>query len=71
MSHHAFNFMRALQTNQYPFCFAPAYGDNLECLCTYSQNQRDEDFSIGNESIVLRKYNYDKKQVYGEIIAKW
>ena len=46
--------------------------NNLDCLCTYSQNQRDEDFSVGDEAIVvIRRYNYDKKQVYGKIIAKW
>ncbi len=31
-----------------------------------------EDYSIGDEAIVvIHKYIYDKKQVYGKLIAKW
>lgn len=46
--------------------------DNLDCLCTYSPNQYDENFDIGDQVIVvITKYNYDSKQVYGKIVAKW
>ena len=46
--------------------------DNLDCLCTYSQNQYDEDFAIGDQVIVvITKFNYTNKQVYGKIVAKW
>lgn len=46
--------------------------DNLDCLCTYSPNQYDEDFHIGDQVIVaITKFNYTKKQIYGKIVAKW
>lgn len=46
--------------------------DNLDCLCTYSPNQYDEDFDIGDRVIVaITRHNYIKKQVYGKIVAKW
>lgn len=46
--------------------------DNLDCLCTYSPNQYDEDFLIGDKVIVaVTKFNYTKKQIYGKIVAKW
>lgn len=46
--------------------------DNLDCLCIYSQNQYDENFDIGDQVIVvITKFNYDSKQVYGKIVAKW
>lgn len=45
---------------------------NLDCLCTYSPNQYDENFDIGDRVIVaITKHNYSKKQVYGKIVAKW
>ncbi len=46
--------------------------DNLDCLCTYSPVQCDEDFQIGDQVIVaITQFNYTKKQVYGKIVAKW
>lgn len=46
--------------------------DNLNCLCTYSPYQYDEDFYVGDNVIVaVTKYNYEKKTVYGKIVAKW
>ena len=46
--------------------------DNLDCLCTYSPNQYDENFQIGDQVIVaITKFNYAKKQIYGKIVAKW
>lgn len=46
--------------------------DNLDCLCTYSPSQYDEDFNIGDQVIVaITRFNYSKKQVYGKIVAKW
>ena len=46
--------------------------ENLDCLCTYSPDQYDEDFHIGDQVIVaISKFNYTKKQIYGKIIAKW
>lgn len=46
--------------------------ENLDCLCTYSESQYDEDFDIGDQVIVvITRYNYEKKQIYGKIIAKW
>lgn len=46
--------------------------ENLDCLCTYSPNQYDEDFHIGDQVIVaISKFNYTKKLIYGKIVAKW
>ena len=46
--------------------------ENLDCFCTYSQNQYDEDFEIGDQVIIaITNFNYDSKQVYGKIVAKW
>lgn len=46
--------------------------ENLDCLCTYSPSQCDMNFSIGDHVIVaITRYNYEKKQIYGKIIAKW
>ncbi len=46
--------------------------DDLVCMCTYSHYQSDEDFNIGdNVIVVITKYNYEKMQVYGKIVAKW
>lgn len=45
---------------------------NLDCLCTYSAQQYDNNFDIGDEVIVVvTKYNYPKKQIYGKIVAKY
>lgn len=46
--------------------------EGLDCLCTYSQYQCDEDFKVGDQVIVaVTKYDYAKKLVYGKIVAKW
>ena len=46
--------------------------ENLDCLCIYSPSQYDIDFEVGDQVIVvITKYNYTKKQIYGKIVAKW
>lgn len=46
--------------------------ENLDCLCTYSMYQCDEDFDIGDQVIVvITQYDYYRKLVYGKIVAKW
>ena len=46
--------------------------EELDCLCTYSQYQKDINFEIGDQVIVaITKYDYAKKLVYGKIVAKW
>lgn len=46
--------------------------EGLDCLCTYSQYQRDDDYEIGTKVIVvITKYDYQRKLVYGKIVAKW
>ena len=45
---------------------------NLDCMCTYSGNQQDSDFEIGSDAIIsIIRFNYEKFQVYGKIVAKW
>lgn len=46
--------------------------ENLDCLCTYTMYQKDEAFDIGTQVIVvITKYDYARKLVYGKIVAKW
>lgn len=46
--------------------------ENLDCLCTYSMYQCDEDFDIGDQVIVvITQYDYPRKLVYGKIVVKW
>ena len=46
--------------------------EELDCLCTYSLYQCDEDFNIGDQVIVvITKYDYARKLVYGKIVSKW
>lgn len=46
--------------------------EGLDCLCTYSPSQYDENFNIGDQVIIaITKYNYSQKQIYGKIVAKW
>ncbi len=46
--------------------------EELDCLCTYSPYQCDEDFNIGDQVIVaITQYDYTRKLVYGKIVAKW
>ena len=61
-------------------CRAGKYGggvfcrieDNLDCLCTYLPDQNALDFHIGDKVIiVIRKYNYEKKLIYGRILSRW
>ena len=45
---------------------------NLDCMCVYSANQQDTDFRVDDEVIVvITRCNYEKKQIYGKIVAKW
>lgn len=44
---------------------------NLDCLCTYSSQWSDSDFSIGDRVVIaVSKVNPVKKQVFGKVIAK-
>ena len=44
---------------------------NLDCLCTYSSQWSDSDFSIGDRVVIaISKFNPVKKQVFGKVIAK-
>lgn len=46
--------------------------EKLDCMCIYSMYQCDEDFDIGDQVIVvITKYDYERKLVYGKIVAKW
>ena len=46
--------------------------ENLDCLCTYTMYQKDEDFHIGTQVIVvITKHDHARKLVYGKIVAKW
>lgn len=51
------------------FCNLP---DGTVVLCSYSFHYDDSAFAIGDTVIlVIRRYDFDKKQIYGKIVAKW
>ena len=42
-----------------------------DCLCSYLPEQNALDFHIGDRVvIVIRKYNYERKLVFGRILAR-
>ena len=46
--------------------------DDLDCLCSYSADQYDADFRIGDKVvIVITKYSSERKLIYGKILARW
>ena len=45
--------------------------NELDCLCSYLPEQNALDFHIGDRVvIVIRKYNYERKLVFGRILAR-
>lgn len=45
---------------------------DLTCLCLYSPEQEDKHFELGDKVIIIiKKYDYAKKLVYGRIISRW
>lgn len=46
--------------------------EGLDCLCKYLPEQSDSDFHIGDRVIiVIKKYNYERKLIFGRILARW
>lgn len=46
--------------------------EELDCLCGYSAEQCDADFHIGDKVIiVITKYSYERRLIYGKILARW
>ena len=44
----------------------------FSCMCLYSPGQKDNDFDLGDECIiVVTRYDYDNKLVYGRIVSGW
>ena len=51
------------------FCTLP---DDTVCMCLYSTQHSDMDFSLGDQVIiVIRQYNYDRQLIFGRILSKW
>ena len=51
------------------FCNLP---DGVVVMCSYSFHYDDTDFAIGDKVIVMiQRYDFGKKQIYGKIVAKW
>lgn len=51
------------------FCNLP---DNTVCLCSYSYQHEDSEFAVGDTVIlVVQRFNFEKKQMYGKILSKW
>lgn len=51
------------------FCNLP---DGAVCMCSYSFHYSDAAFSIGDKvMLVIQRYDMEKKQIYGKIVAKW
>ncbi len=46
--------------------------DDVVVMCGYSFHYEDSDFMVGDTVIItISDFNYNKKQMYGKIIAKW
>lgn len=51
------------------FCNLP---DGTVCMCLYSYQYEDSDFSVDNKVIIIvKQYDNKKQQIYGKIVAKW
>ena len=51
------------------FCNLP---DGVVVMCSYSFHYDDAAFAIGDKVIVMiQRYDFGKKQIYGKIVAKW
>lgn len=51
------------------FCNLP---DGTVCMCLYSYQYEDSDFSVGDKVIIIvKQYDNKKQQIYGKIVAKW
>ena len=51
------------------FCNLP---DGVVVMCSYSFHYDDAAFAIGDKVIVMiQRYDFTKKQIYGKIVAKW
>ena len=51
--------------------FCRLYDGETNVLCSYLTMQYDGDYKTGDlVEVIIQKYNYDKKQVYGKILRK-
>ncbi|MDE7218915.1 MAG: hypothetical protein K2O45_04755 [Oscillospiraceae bacterium] len=51
------------------FCNLP---DGTVCMCSYSYQHEDADFTVGDTVIlVVQRYDAEKRQMYGKILSKW
>ncbi|WP_455582543.1 hypothetical protein [Dysosmobacter sp.] len=51
------------------FCNLP---DGVVVMCSYSFHYEDAEFAVGDHVIVMiRQYEFAKKQIFGKIVAKW
>lgn len=51
------------------FCNLP---DGAVVMCSYASHYDDAEFAVGDKVIVaIQRYDDDKKQIYGKIVAKW
>lgn len=51
------------------FCNLP---DGTVCMCNYSYQHTDSDFTVGDTVIlVIQNFDMEKKQVYGKILSRW
>lgn len=72
-SRHPVNSRRAsLITGKYGGGVFCRIEEGLDCLCKYLPEQSDSDFHIGDRVIiVIKKYNYERKLIFGRILARW
>ena len=51
------------------FCNLP---DGTVCMCNYSYQHEDADFTVGeNVMLIVQRYENEKLQMYGKIMSKW
>lgn len=51
------------------FCNLP---DGTVCMCNYSYQHEDSDFQSGDHvTLVVQRFELEKRQMYGKILSKW
>lgn len=63
---------QAIVTNRYKGGVFCRLADDVTCMCLFSRSYSEYDCSPGDRVMVhITRYDYDRKQIYGRIVARW
>lgn len=63
---------QAIVTNRYKGGVFCRLADGVTCMCLFSRSYSEYDCSPGDRVMVhITRYDYDRKQIYGRIVARW